>query len=242
MGTPILTPDWIHKAWQRKDNTYVCANRKSCKRGLISCSEYSVVLFLCRFKCKDQGLRGRFSDSEQERYRMLSVLQRFIKMNFRKYGSCMFQEHMLMPGWYLCWEGWRQPSACSNFHAGDEEFRMAFKVPPFQDCVLSFLGFSEEEKSNMEERTLKHGTEDSSLNLLRQLLLTNYKALFCFRVLKVSPPPLPPPSKVFCTFGCFVRFCLIKTKVMFFATWRKVVWPICCFYHDLLGFSFRNSL
>ncbi|XP_046713830.1 protein ECT2 isoform X5 [Silurus meridionalis] len=65
MGTPILTPDWIHKAWEQKDNV--------------------------------------------------------------------------------------------NFHAGDEEFRMAFKVPPFQDCVLSFLGFSEEEKSNMEERTLKHG-------------------------------------------------------------------------------------
>ncbi|TSK53621.1 Protein ECT2 [Bagarius yarrelli] len=65
MGTPILTPDWIHKAWEHKDNI--------------------------------------------------------------------------------------------NFHAGDEEFRMAFKVPPFQDCVLSFLGFSEEEKSNMEERTLKHG-------------------------------------------------------------------------------------
>ncbi|XP_060797520.1 protein ECT2 isoform X4 [Neoarius graeffei] len=65
MGTPILTPDWIHKAWEHKDNV--------------------------------------------------------------------------------------------NFHAGEEEFRMAFKVPPFQDCVLSFLGFSEEEKSNMEERTLKHG-------------------------------------------------------------------------------------
>uniref|UniRef100_A0A673JXD9 Protein ECT2-like n=1 Tax=Sinocyclocheilus rhinocerous TaxID=307959 RepID=A0A673JXD9_9TELE len=38
-----------------------------------------------------------------------------------------------------------------------EEFRTEFKVPPFQDCVLSFLGFSEEEKTNMEERTQKHG-------------------------------------------------------------------------------------
>uniref|UniRef100_A0A672SR28 Epithelial cell transforming 2 n=1 Tax=Sinocyclocheilus grahami TaxID=75366 RepID=A0A672SR28_SINGR len=45
-----------------------------------------------------------------------------------------------------------------NFHAGNEEFRTEFKVPPFQDCVLSFLGFSEEEKTNMEERTQKHGT------------------------------------------------------------------------------------
>uniref|UniRef100_A0A8C2BKW4 Epithelial cell transforming 2 n=1 Tax=Cyprinus carpio TaxID=7962 RepID=A0A8C2BKW4_CYPCA len=44
-----------------------------------------------------------------------------------------------------------------NFHAGNEEFRTVFKVPPFQDCVLSFLGFSEEERSNMEERTQKHG-------------------------------------------------------------------------------------
>uniref|UniRef100_A0A673JPG7 Protein ECT2-like n=1 Tax=Sinocyclocheilus rhinocerous TaxID=307959 RepID=A0A673JPG7_9TELE len=39
----------------------------------------------------------------------------------------------------------------------NEEFRTEFKVPPFQDCVLSFLGFSEEEKTNMEERTQKHG-------------------------------------------------------------------------------------
>ncbi|XP_028259456.1 protein ECT2 isoform X3 [Parambassis ranga] len=44
-----------------------------------------------------------------------------------------------------------------GFHAGEEDFRTQFKVPPFQDCVLSFLGFSEEEKANMEERTLKHG-------------------------------------------------------------------------------------
>ncbi|XP_076879507.1 protein ECT2 isoform X5 [Brachyhypopomus gauderio] len=65
MGTPILTPDWIRKAWDRKDDIH--------------------------------------------------------------------------------------------FHAGDEDFRTAFKVPPFQDCVLSFIGFSEEEKSNMEERALKHG-------------------------------------------------------------------------------------
>ncbi|XP_037554089.1 protein ECT2 [Nematolebias whitei] len=44
-----------------------------------------------------------------------------------------------------------------DFHANDEDFRTEFKVPPFQDCILSFLGFSEEEKANMEERTQKHG-------------------------------------------------------------------------------------
>ncbi|KAM7388774.1 hypothetical protein PAMP_024924 [Pampus punctatissimus] len=44
-----------------------------------------------------------------------------------------------------------------SFHAGEEAFRTEFKVPPFQDCILSFLGFSDEEKANMEERTLKHG-------------------------------------------------------------------------------------
>ncbi len=51
----------------------------------------------------------------------------------------------------------------SNFHAGNEEFRTEFKVPPFQDCVLSFLGFSEEERTNMEERTQKHGSELSCI-------------------------------------------------------------------------------
>ncbi|XP_068449360.1 protein ECT2 isoform X3 [Clinocottus analis] len=65
MGTPILTPSWIHKAWERRDEVY--------------------------------------------------------------------------------------------FSAEEEEFRTEFKVPPFQDCILSFLGFSDEEKANMQERTLKHG-------------------------------------------------------------------------------------
>ncbi|XP_045906321.1 protein ECT2 isoform X4 [Micropterus dolomieu] len=65
MGTPILTPSWIQKAWERRDDVY--------------------------------------------------------------------------------------------FHAGEEDFRTEFKVPPFQDCILSFLGFSDEDKANMEERTRKHG-------------------------------------------------------------------------------------
>ncbi|KAM6962669.1 protein ECT2 isoform 2-T2 [Aplochiton taeniatus] len=61
---------------------------------------------------------------------------------------------ILTPTWiHKAWE--RRDDV--SFHAGEEEFRTEFKVPPFQDCVLSFLGFSEEDKTNMEERTLKHG-------------------------------------------------------------------------------------
>ncbi|XP_020348246.1 protein ECT2 isoform X3 [Oncorhynchus kisutch] len=61
---------------------------------------------------------------------------------------------ILTPTWiHKAWEHREDVS----FHAGDEEFRTEFKVPPFQDCVLSFLGFSDEEKTNMEERTIKHG-------------------------------------------------------------------------------------
>nr|XP_006134692.2 protein ECT2 isoform X2 [Pelodiscus sinensis] len=44
-----------------------------------------------------------------------------------------------------------------DFCAADEEFRNEFKVPPFQDCVLSFLGFSDEERINMEEMTKMQG-------------------------------------------------------------------------------------
>ncbi|XP_034036252.1 protein ECT2 [Thalassophryne amazonica] len=61
---------------------------------------------------------------------------------------------ILTPSWIL--KAWERRDDVS-FHAGEEEFRTEFKVPPFQDCILSFLGFSEEEKANMEERTLKHG-------------------------------------------------------------------------------------
>ncbi|XP_035593254.1 protein ECT2-like isoform X1 [Oncorhynchus keta] len=61
---------------------------------------------------------------------------------------------ILTPTWiHKAWEHREDVS----FHAGDEDFRTEFKVPPFQDCVLSFLGFSDEEKTNMEERTIKHG-------------------------------------------------------------------------------------
>ncbi|XP_043926707.1 protein ECT2 [Protopterus annectens] len=44
-----------------------------------------------------------------------------------------------------------------EFCAADEEFRNAFKVPPFQDCILSFFGFPDEERSNMEEMTVMQG-------------------------------------------------------------------------------------
>ncbi|XP_054646552.1 protein ECT2 isoform X2 [Dunckerocampus dactyliophorus] len=61
---------------------------------------------------------------------------------------------ILTPSWiYKAWERRNDVS----FFAGEEGFRTEFKVPPFQDCTLSFLGFSDEERANMEERTLKHG-------------------------------------------------------------------------------------
>ncbi|KAJ8274683.1 hypothetical protein COCON_G00093080 [Conger conger] len=61
---------------------------------------------------------------------------------------------ILTPDWiYKAWD--RRDEV--GFSAGDEEFHSEFKIPPFQDCTLSFLGFPEEEKRNMEERTLMHG-------------------------------------------------------------------------------------
>ncbi|XP_074009117.1 protein ECT2 isoform X3 [Numenius arquata] len=44
-----------------------------------------------------------------------------------------------------------------DFCAADDDFRNQFKVPPFQDCMLSFLGFSDDEKANMEEMTEMQG-------------------------------------------------------------------------------------
>lgn len=43
------------------------------------------------------------------------------------------------------------------FCADVDDFRNEFKVPPFQDCILSFLGFSDEEKNSMEEMTEMQG-------------------------------------------------------------------------------------
>ncbi|XP_075717739.1 protein ECT2 isoform X1 [Rhinoderma darwinii] len=44
-----------------------------------------------------------------------------------------------------------------EFSASDEEFKSEFKVSPFQDCILSFLGFSEDDKVSMEEMTVMQG-------------------------------------------------------------------------------------
>ncbi|KAJ7324350.1 hypothetical protein JRQ81_017370 [Phrynocephalus forsythii] len=44
-----------------------------------------------------------------------------------------------------------------DFCAADEEYRKEFKVPPFQDCKLSFFGFSDDEKKNMEEMAEMQG-------------------------------------------------------------------------------------
>ncbi|KAL6108623.1 ect2 [Pungitius sinensis] len=61
---------------------------------------------------------------------------------------------ILTPSWiHKAWE--RRDDV--HFNAAEEDFRTEYKVPPFQDCILSFWGFSDEEKANMEERTLKHG-------------------------------------------------------------------------------------
>ncbi|EOB02854.1 Protein ECT2, partial [Anas platyrhynchos] len=54
---------------------------------------------------------------------------------------------------YKAWEKRNE----SDFCAVDDDFRNRFKVPPFQDCMLSFLGFSDEEKANMEEMTEMQG-------------------------------------------------------------------------------------
>uniref|UniRef100_A0A8C3Y329 Epithelial cell transforming 2 n=1 Tax=Catharus ustulatus TaxID=91951 RepID=A0A8C3Y329_CATUS len=57
---------------------------------------------------------------------------------------------------YKAWEK-RNEISCLNTEITDDDFRNQFKVPPFQDCMLSFLGFSDDEKANMEEMTEMQG-------------------------------------------------------------------------------------
>ncbi|XP_036611776.1 protein ECT2 [Trichosurus vulpecula] len=61
---------------------------------------------------------------------------------------------IMKPEWiFKAWERRNE----RDFYAAADEFRNEFKVPPFQDCMLSFLGFSDEEKTNMEEMTEMQG-------------------------------------------------------------------------------------
>ncbi|KAJ4943235.1 hypothetical protein JOQ06_005740 [Pogonophryne albipinna] len=94
---------------------------------------------------------------------------------------------ILTPSWiHKAWE--RREDVL--FHAGEEEFRTEFKVPPFQDCILSFLGFLDEDKANMEERTLKHGgtyLEVGDERCTHMVVEEN----------SVKELPFPPSSKLF---------------------------------------------
>ncbi|KAG8445174.1 hypothetical protein GDO86_010083 [Hymenochirus boettgeri] len=77
-----------------------------------------------------------------------------------------------------------------DFSATNEEFKNEFKVPPFQDCILSFLGFSEEDRINMEEMTIMQGGKFLSVgdekcthlvveeNSVKELLFEPPKKLF----------------------------------------------------------------
>ncbi|KAM4887688.1 protein ECT2 isoform 2-T2 [Thomomys bottae] len=61
---------------------------------------------------------------------------------------------IVKPEWiYKAWERRDEQDFC----AAADDFRNEFKVPPFQDCILSFLGFSDEERTNMEEMTEMQG-------------------------------------------------------------------------------------
>ncbi|KAM4862174.1 protein ECT2 isoform X12 [Urocitellus parryii] len=61
---------------------------------------------------------------------------------------------IMKPDWiYKAWERRNEQDFCASV----DDFRNEFKVPPFQDCILSFLGFSDEEKTNMEEMTEMQG-------------------------------------------------------------------------------------
>ncbi|KAL4823781.1 hypothetical protein H8958_008485 [Nasalis larvatus] len=65
---------------------------------------------------------------------------------------------IMKPEWiYKAWERRNERDFC----AAVDDFRNEFKVPPFQDCILSFLGFSDEEKTNMEEMTEMQDTPKS---------------------------------------------------------------------------------
>ncbi|KAF4020984.1 hypothetical protein G4228_012342 [Cervus hanglu yarkandensis] len=65
---------------------------------------------------------------------------------------------IMKPEWiYKAWERRNEQDFCASV----DDFRNEFKVPPFQDCILSFLGFSDEEKTNMEEMTKMQGRGNS---------------------------------------------------------------------------------
>nr|XP_033815183.1 protein ECT2 isoform X2 [Geotrypetes seraphini] len=61
---------------------------------------------------------------------------------------------IMKPDWIL--KAWEKRDEL-DFLAADDDFKNEFKVPPFQDCTLSFLGFSDEEKASMEEMTERQG-------------------------------------------------------------------------------------
>ncbi|XP_030072710.1 protein ECT2 [Microcaecilia unicolor] len=61
---------------------------------------------------------------------------------------------IMKPDWIL--KAWEKRDEL-DFSAAADGFKNEFKVPPFQDCTLSFFGFLDEEKASMEEMTERQG-------------------------------------------------------------------------------------
>lgn len=63
-------------------------------------------------------------------------------------GTCIMTEEWI----HKCWD----MRANLSWRADNAEM-MEYKLPPFFDCCLTFVGFSEEEKAHMEETTIEQG-------------------------------------------------------------------------------------
>ena len=63
-------------------------------------------------------------------------------------GTCIMTEEWVQK----CWD-----MRSSLTWRADNDDMMDYKLPPFFDCCLTFLGFSEEEKAHMEETTIEQG-------------------------------------------------------------------------------------
>ncbi|MGH0150978.1 UNVERIFIED_CONTAM: hypothetical protein FKN15_044060 [Acipenser sinensis] len=185
MGTPILKTEWIYKAWEKRNEPNFCAAAEDFRLEFKVPPFQDCVLSFLGFSDEDKASMEDIT--EMQDYTPHRVVTRSRKICSRTPGNLRPTRHsqrwrnerakqnipekegqleidfqqrsgVSKASVYLLQAKQEQMQLQdSNFCAAAEEFRLEYKVPPFQDCVLSFLGFSDEDKASMEDMTEMQG-------------------------------------------------------------------------------------
>ena len=131
-------------------------------------------------------------------------------------------------------------------------FQMEYKVKPFFDCCLSFLGFSTDEQKHMEELTVQNGNHTHAsthtldtcahsphlLFLLKEIYVVTTSTLIQWLTCWVQRRPNRLHNVFRCTWVTYMAATLILLYMGSELQWHLLCWPtITSFVWDRLTYG-----